>query len=190
MADVVADVIAYLASMGDLFGDPANNLSQLTAASPWRTPRANPPDFVRDYKRYHGGERVVSFSSPYHRMMNVVETSLRDLTVVLVDYAPSTTSTAIANQICDSEAADEGRLMREILGNPFRPIEFDPSWRTTAVVNLADAIYIDRAFDRLPILADALQDAGCEHEDILAHCRGPGPHVRGCWVIDFVLGKS
>lgn len=53
-----------------------------------------------------------------------------------------------------------------------------------------EGIHDDRAFDRLPILADAFQDAGCENDDILAHCRGEGPHVRGCWVVDLVLGKS
>jgi hypothetical protein len=63
------------------------------------------------------------------------------------------------------------------------------SWRTETVMALARAIQIDRAFDRLPILADALEDAGCDHPDVLAHCRGPGPHARGCWVVDLVLGK-
>jgi hypothetical protein len=81
-------------------------------------------------------------------------------------------------------------LLRDIFGNPFRPVALDPAWRTSAVLALASGIYDDRAFDRLPILADALQDAGCDHPDILAHCRGDGPHVRGCWVIDMLLGKS
>jgi hypothetical protein len=58
------------------------------------------------------------------------------------------------------------------------------------VVALARGIYADRAFDRLPILADALQDAGCENTDLLAHCRGEGPHVRGCWVVDLLLEKG
>ncbi|QEL18634.1 hypothetical protein [Limnoglobus roseus] len=81
-------------------------------------------------------------------------------------------------------------ILRDIFGNPFRPVTFSPSWLTTTAVGLAEAIYADRAFDRLPILADALQDAGCEDEAILAHCRGDGPHVRGCWVVDGVLGKG
>jgi hypothetical protein len=50
-------------------------------------------------------------------------------------------------------------------------------------------MYESRDFGPMPILADALQDAGCENEDILAHCREPGPHVRGCWAIDLVLEK-
>jgi hypothetical protein len=81
-------------------------------------------------------------------------------------------------------------LLRCIVGNPFRPTSLDPNWRTTTVLALAQGIYDDRAFDRLPILADALQDAGCDNEEMLAHCRGPGPHARGCWVVDLVLGKA
>ena len=66
----------------------------------------------------------------------------------------------------------------------------DSRWLTGNVVALADAIYAGRAFDRLPILADAFEDAGCTDRDILDHCRGPGPHVRGCWVVDLVLEKK
>jgi hypothetical protein len=58
------------------------------------------------------------------------------------------------------------------------------------VRTLAVGIYKETAFDRFPILADALEDAGCDNADILNHCRGPGPHVRGCWVIDLLLGKE
>lgn len=81
-------------------------------------------------------------------------------------------------------------FLRCILGNPFRPVAFLDSWRSEATVALASAIYADRAFDRLPVLADALEEAGCDYPDVLAHCRGPGPHSRGCWVVDGVLGKS
>ncbi len=67
----------------------------------------------------------------------------------------------------------------------------DPAWRTSDVVALARGIYDDRAFDRMPILADALQDAGCNSDDILNHCRDTNtPHARGCWVVDLVLGKA
>jgi hypothetical protein len=55
---------------------------------------------------------------------------------------------------------------------------------------IAQGIYAGRAFDRLPILHDALLDAGCDDEAILSHCRCEGPHVRGCWVIDLLLGKE
>lgn len=81
-------------------------------------------------------------------------------------------------------------LFREVFGNPFRPVVLDPRWRTSDVLGLVLAIYEDRVFDRLPILADALMDAGCDNDDILDHCRSDGPHVRGCWVVDLVLGKE
>jgi hypothetical protein len=88
------------------------------------------------------------------------------------------------------ERIQQCRLVRDIFGNPFRPVALDSSWQTSDVIAHARGIYDDRAFDRLPILADALIDAGCDNEDILAHCRSEGPHVRGCWVVDLVLGKS
>jgi hypothetical protein len=88
------------------------------------------------------------------------------------------------------ELSAQADLLREIFGNPFRPVAFDPRWRTADVVALAQAIYDDRAFDRMPILADALLDAGCDDEQVIGHCRGDGPHVRGCWVVDLVLGKA
>jgi hypothetical protein len=81
-------------------------------------------------------------------------------------------------------------LLRDIFENPYRPGWVDPAWQTPQVVAVAEAIYEERAFDRLPIMADALEDAGCDNADILSHCRGPGLHVRGCWVVDLLLGKE
>ena len=84
----------------------------------------------------------------------------------------------------------QAALVRDIFGNPFRLVAFDPRWRTADAVGLARGIYDERAFDRLPLLADALMDAGCAGEQVLEHCRSEGPHVRGCWVVDLVLGKE
>src|SRR5262249_16615769 len=81
-------------------------------------------------------------------------------------------------------------ILRDIFGNPFRPITLDPSWQSADVLALAQAIYDERAFDRMPILGDALEDAGCDNADVLTHCRQPGEHVRGCWCVDLVLGKA
>jgi hypothetical protein len=81
-------------------------------------------------------------------------------------------------------------LLRDIFGIPFRPVTVDPSWLTCDVVRLAQAIYHDRGFNRLPALVDTLERAGCTNADILAHCREPGPHVWGCWVVDLLLGKE
>jgi hypothetical protein len=80
-------------------------------------------------------------------------------------------------------------FLRDIFGNPFRPVTFDPSWRSEPAVALAHTAYDTRNFTLLPILADALEEAGCDHPDVLTHCRGDGPHVRGCWVLDGVLGR-
>ncbi len=86
-------------------------------------------------------------------------------------------------------ATDSLKLIREIFPNPFAPTCFDPAWRTADVVALAQGIYDDRAFERMPILADALQEAGCDNADILAHCRDANQvHVRGCWALDLCLG--
>ena len=81
-------------------------------------------------------------------------------------------------------------LLRDIFGNPFRTVAFSPEWRTDTAMSLAKQMYDSRDFSAMPILADALQDAGCDNDDILTHCRGEGPHVRGCWVVDLVLGKE
>ena len=81
-------------------------------------------------------------------------------------------------------------MLRCLFGNPFRPVPVIPSaWRTPTVLGMARAIYTERRFEDLPILADALEDAGCTDAALLDHCRGPGPHVRGCWVVDLLLGK-
>jgi hypothetical protein len=88
---------------------------------------------------------------------------------------------------------DQAILLREIFGNPFRPASIRTRWRAWndgTVAKLAQGIHEERAYDRLPILGDALEDAGCGNADILNHCRRPGPHVRGCWVIDLLLGKE
>jgi hypothetical protein len=89
-----------------------------------------------------------------------------------------------------SLALPELSLLRDIFGNPFQPVTFQPAWQTPTVVGIANGIYSDRAFDRMPILADALEKAGCDNPDVLLHCRGDGPHVKGCWVVDLVLGKE
>lgn len=82
-------------------------------------------------------------------------------------------------------------LVRDIFGNLFHSGGIDPYWQTETVVSLAAGIYAERAFDRMPILADALEDAGCDNAEVLDHCRQPDAvHVRGCWVLDKILGKE
>lgn len=83
-----------------------------------------------------------------------------------------------------------GFALNDIFGNPFRPVTIDPRWQSSTVIDLATVIYEERSFNLMPILADALMDAGCDSEEIIAHCRSEGPHVRGCWVVDLLLGKG
>ena len=80
--------------------------------------------------------------------------------------------------------------MRDIVGNPFRRVTIDPRWLTPEVITLAGRIYEGAAFDDLSILADALEAEGCGDGDLLAHCRSESEHVRGCWVVDLILGKA
>jgi hypothetical protein len=89
-------------------------------------------------------------------------------------------------------------FLREVVGNPFSTPRFEQAWRTSTAVQLAQSIFEERAFDRMPILADALLDADCDEEAILRHCRGtelwnkdkePVYHIRGCWVIELILGR-
>jgi hypothetical protein len=93
----------------------------------------------------------------------------------------------------DKEQALQARLLRDLIGNPFRPLAVEPSWlawNDGTAVKMAQRIYNEHAFEHLPVLADALEEAGCHDADILAHCRQPGQHVRGCWVVDLLTGRS
>jgi hypothetical protein len=89
----------------------------------------------------------------------------------------------------EAERARCADLVRDIFGSPFISCSFSPDARTDTALSLARQMHGARDFSAMPILADALQDAGCDNTDILDHCRGPVPHVRGCWVVDLVLGK-
>ena len=88
----------------------------------------------------------------------------------------------------DVAYAEQEKLLREIVGNPFRRA-FDAAWRTRSAVGTASKMYDERNFTDMPILGDALEEAGCDDTNILAHCRNPTGHVRGCWVVDLVLGR-
>ncbi len=90
----------------------------------------------------------------------------------------------------EQESARQAGMLREIVGNPFRAVTFNSAWRTETAVSLARQMYELREFSAAPILADALQDADCDNEELLAHLRdGTQTHLRGCWAIDLVLGK-
>jgi hypothetical protein len=96
----------------------------------------------------------------------------------------------VNRKVIQDELTMQVPLLHDIFGNPFRPVTADPTWLTSTAVGLARTIYVDSAFDRLPILADALEEAGCDEPALLGHCRSDGPHVRGCWAVDLVLSKE
>lgn len=90
------------------------------------------------------------------------------------------------------EKSVQAGLLRDIIGNPFRLATLERSWliwNDNTILHMAQSIYDDRAFDIMPVLGDALEDAGCRNAAILNHCRQPGQHVRGCWVVDLLLEK-
>jgi hypothetical protein len=92
-----------------------------------------------------------------------------------------------------SPPKDTCDVIREVIGNPFRRVRIEPRWLTWGggtVVRMARAIYEERRFEDLPVLADALEEAGCTARAILSHCRTPAAHVRGCWVVDGLLSRS
>jgi hypothetical protein len=96
-------------------------------------------------------------------------------------------------QATETEQLAQCALLRDIIGVRLIRPTIPAAWLAACnrtVPRLAQAIYVERAFDRLPILADALEEAGCDNADILNHCRQPGDHVRGCWVVDALLGKE
>ena len=97
------------------------------------------------------------------------------------------------NAARDAETREQARLLRDILGNPFRPVAFDSAWlrwQGGLVRSMASQVYEGRRFADLPVLADALEDAGCTDTAVLEHCRDGGDHVRACWVVDLLLGRE
>jgi hypothetical protein len=95
--------------------------------------------------------------------------------------------------ITDATKAEVAAVVRDIFGNPFRSVAVDPawlSWNDDTVSKIARSMYEEGRFDKAPVLADALEEAGCNEAALLAHCRQPGPHARGCWVVDRLLVKE
>ena len=101
------------------------------------------------------------------------------------------TAHGVAGNDFAADLRAQSNLIRDIFGDPFRPANFSPSWRTSTAVAIAMQMYESRDFGAMPILADALQDADCNDDAVLSHCRNrEQTHVRGCWVVDAVLGKK
>jgi hypothetical protein len=135
-----------------------------------------------DPEKYKEREDALNAAWENHRLGEAMQ---------IADAAMPTEWMAKGISAWTEERSGQCELLREILGSlSFRSLNLDPSSLAPNVKVVAQAIYDDRAFERMPELADALEEAGCDNEEILSHCRGLGPHVRGCWVVDLVLGKA
>jgi hypothetical protein len=98
--------------------------------------------------------------------------------------------TVLGSPVTRAELREQTDLVRCLFGNPFRPWPVGGGWSTSEVRALADAIYAERAFDRMPVLADALEATGCSSPELIEHCRSGKQHARGCWVVDLLVGKG
>jgi hypothetical protein len=140
----------------------------------WRAPTSLPPDALNPLSRaaYDLVSRLLGFP-PHGPSLGQNETAV---------WAAAKLEQTETLQIA---------TLRDVFGNPFSPVACEPEWRTDTAIALARTMYESREFSAMPILADALQDAGCDNTDILNHCRDTSQvHVRGCWVVDLVLGKT
>lgn len=147
------------------------------AADAWREIPVTRPS--RRSRKAHNGSFAAKRAAEVARSVADPTWDVR-AAIQAVQWAGSATRYSLANRV------------RELFGNPSRPVAADPAWLTPTAVALAGEAYQSGDFSAvLPILADALQDAGCEDEQVLAHCRDDvASHVRGCWVVDLVLGKE
>ena len=131
-----------------------------------------------DGRRNHGNAELVPYA-----VMNVVEARTG------LSGAETASGPWWDAKVAESRALSD--LFRCVMGNPFRPVAFVPEWRTPTAVAIARGMYESRDFSGMPVLADALEDAGCSEPAVLGHCRDPkGLHARGCWVVDLVLDRE
>jgi hypothetical protein len=140
--------------------------------------------------RDRAARAAIEAANPEHLFYS----SISDLARLAVAYYNLGTPSPPYTAGTRDEVKRQCDLLRDIIGNPYRPCPAIAAswltWNDGCVPKLAQTIYDDRTFDELPILADALEDAGCAVADILTHLRSLGPHVRGCWAVDLILGKG
>jgi len=141
------------------------------------------------YRAVHGFE-----TTPVHQFAAELFRMLRNNQRLAPDIIASALY-GLSNEslVEDAEIEKQNAILRDIVGNPFRSLSIAPAllaWNVGTIPKIATAIYDGRAFGDMPILADALEEAGCADETILSHCRQPRMHVRGCWLLDLVLAHE
>ena len=182
---ITEEVFLQAVEAGEAFADdPQNNKSTIKAMA----------EASRQAVRYHRQYAAMADRHQLHAANAAIGACASY--GLLAAFIAMREAAKAANRI-DPESRDpvelrhQADLLRCIFGySLFRPITDDHKYNNLTVKNLATNIYDDCRFQDLPILADALEEAGCTSADILSHLRGPGPHVRGCWALDLVLGKS
>jgi hypothetical protein len=138
-------------------------------------------------------ERLTQEDFAYHYMAQDVADVITGLAVraaMPLGLWGTAEGDAVAEKVGGERGSLECELVREIFCNPLRPLVIAHAWRTPLALAIARTAYEERQWQDLPVLADVLEEGGCRDETILSHCRGPGPHVRGCWVVDALLSKS
>ena len=182
----LADFESHAALARDAFNAVSASFGGEWATSARSNPRFHAAEAVR-----RATEERESFAAPGSVISGIGAASWGAVVAAGLSVSGHENDSADAEAASQAEAQGQIRLLREVFGNPFRPVAFDPAWRTSDVMAIGKGIYAERAFDRMPVLADALQDAGCDRDDLLAHLRdATATHVRGCWALDLVLGKT
>jgi hypothetical protein len=177
-----------LLEVGERFVDQAASRAELNSAW-WRVPTA--PEYPAELVAVANGVGVSGFNP---RQANAVAYASAKAVAKAAD--PKTDVEAYRCPPRDAERATQSGLLRCIFGNPFHPVAVNAAWQTPTVLALARAAYEERSLpagtldpERLAVLADSLEDAGCADVKILSHLRGDSPHVRGCWCVDAILGR-
>jgi hypothetical protein len=161
--------------------------------SPGQSYAANVADYLYWWvaDRYKVNTRSVYYAAGVFAVQAAVEAGLLSAQAHYHEEVRAVLEQPIFAAIREGTALEWGALVRDIYGpNPFRTPAFDPKWRTPAVMGVSQHIDDERDFAGMPVLGNALEEAGCNDAKVLAHCRGPGPHVRGCWAIDLILAKG
>jgi predicted HAD superfamily Cof-like phosphohydrolase len=169
--------------MAERFADRKADLKELSAARTPTIPAAGPAARAAYWTAHAKPTQTV-----WH-----VHTAAAEAETNAATRAVTSGHEAAWNAASAAAMKAQADLLREIVGNPFRPVDVDPawlSWGSRTVGRIAQEIYDESRFAEMPILADALEDAGCANARLLSHLRADEKHVRGCWVLDLLLERS
>jgi hypothetical protein len=153
-------------------------------------PHTEPPKLVLDVQAPRATPRLLAARAAVEVARGAADAAVAAAVQAALEVAATGGDTRWATRAAGATARAD--LIRDLIGNPFSPSSLDPAWlewRGGTVRRLARALYDDSRFEEVPVLADALEEAGCTDIDLLTHCRA-GEHVRGCFAVDLILGKS